>query len=69
LLTIPLSHVCPADLEWFLVELGIITDSELEEDPKLTRGGGVGFRKGTLSAGTVFRTSARDSDEDDDTDA
>lgn len=52
------------------MELGIITDSELEEDPKLTRGGGGGARKkGTLSAGTVFRTSARDSDEDDDTEA
>jgi hypothetical protein len=51
-------------LEWFLAEKGIITDSELEEDPKLNRNNTV--RKPTMSAGTVFRTAARDSDDDDD---
>lgn len=58
--------VYATDLEWFLVEKGIITDSELDEDPKLARGAGASVRKPTMSLGTVFRTAARDSDDEDD---
>lgn len=50
------------DLEWFLAEKNIIKDSELDEDPKLRR---TNVKK-TMSSGTNYRVSARDSDDDDD---
>lgn len=51
------------DLEWFLAEKGIITDSELDEDPSASR---KNVKKSTLSAGTRYRVAAGDSDDDDD---
>lgn len=56
------THVSLLDLEWFLAEKNIIKDSELDEDPKLRR---TNVKK-TMSSGTNYRVSARDSDDDDD---
>jgi hypothetical protein len=50
-----------ADLEWFLAEKGIVKDSELDEDPKLKRN----TVKKTMSAGTNYRVSTMNSDDED----
>lgn len=52
---------CCTDLEWYLYEKGIVKESELEDDPKLSR---TNVKKSALSAATVFRVSGMDSDED-----
>ena len=55
------------DLEWFLFQKGIITDSELEEDPKLSSTSGSASKpKFTMSSGTVFRATNAALDSDDD---
>lgn len=52
-----------ADLEWYLVEKGVITDSELDDNPRLSNPNN-SFLKVSSS---VFRnvSSNRDSDDDD----
>ncbi len=52
------------DLEWFLVEKGIVTDSELQEDPREAR---ESSRKGK-GGGKLYGVSRRtglDSDDED----
>jgi hypothetical protein len=65
-----LHRLCILDLEWFLVQKGIVTDSELEEDPRDSRpaAGGSAGRKGgfTMSSGSVFRAAAIVGSDDDD---
>jgi hypothetical protein len=53
-----LSHHVIADLEWWLVKKGVITSSELEEDPRETEEGET--RK------TVFKIGSRAVRDDDD---
>lgn len=51
----------PYDLEWFLVKKSIITDSELEEDPRQTHSSSNNLK--ITSSNTIFHTKY-DSDED-----
>mmetsp|Transcript_29010 Transcript_29010/g.48745 ORF Transcript_29010/g.48745 Transcript_29010/m.48745 type:complete len:177 (-) Transcript_29010:106-636(-) len=62
------------DVEWFLVGKGVISDSELEEDPKLSNLRSDGIHKISPSrqgqttvfrSGAVGTTSGLDSDDDD----
>lgn len=59
--TILYCDIVTLDLEWYLYEKGIVKDTELEDDPKLSR---TNVKKSTLSMGSVFRVSGMDSDED-----
>ncbi|KAJ1424854.1 thioredoxin-like protein [Ochromonadaceae sp. CCMP2298] len=55
-----------ADVEWLLAQKGIITDSELDENPKYSRK--TTSRSHAKLSSTVFRTTGLDSDDDLDLD-